>query len=193
MSDERMDEGGVQSGATELLPPHVSADFYLWLWWKSEEENGKFAVEDTGDLGAGSLVEVYVDDRISLRSTGEERPSAVLTGESPGTTPEARAAVAGGKVPKDIRLYVRREDRDYHVTLRGTRVSIAQAKLPSQVKSGDVAEVLYDRMFLYEELHWIVACLLRAFALVRTSERWPGEVVPRMVRWAALDAAQVGG
>ncbi len=176
-------------GATELLPPHVSADFYLWLWWKSEEERGKFSIEDES-----SVVEVYVDDRIALRATGEERPSAVLTGESPGSTPEARAAVAGGKVPKDIRLYVRREDRDYHVTLRGTRVSVAQAKLPTQVKSGDVAEVLYDRMFVYEELHWIVACLLRSFAKVRCSEAWASTVVPRMIRWTnALDEAGAGG
>lgn len=188
MSEHGMDDGAGPSGATELLPPHVSADFYLWLWWKSEEENGKFTVDE----GQGG-VEVYIDDRIALRSTGEERPSAVLTGESPATTPEARAAVAGGKVPRDIRLYVRRDDRDYHVTLRGTRVSIAQAKLPSQVKSGDVAEMLYDRMFLYEELHWIVACLLRAFATVRTSGAWRDEVVPRMARWAALDEGRVGG
>ncbi|MBM4393068.1 MAG: hypothetical protein FJ090_18245 [Deltaproteobacteria bacterium] len=188
MSDEGIDEGSRRDGATELLPPHVSADFYLWLWWKSEEENGKFAIDD----GRGG-VEVYIDDRIALRSTGEERPSAVLTGESPATTPEARAAVAGGKVPRDIRLYVRRDDRDYHVTLRGTRVSIAQAKLPAQVKSGDVAEVLYDRMFLYEELHWIVACLLRAFAAVRVTAAWREDLVPRMARWATLDEARAGG
>lgn len=179
----------VVDGATEMLRPHVSADFYLWLWWNSEEERGKFSIED-----GSSVVEVHVDDRIALRATGEERPSAVLTGDSPGNTPEARAAVAGGKVPKDIRLFVRREDREYHVTLRGTRVSVAQAKLPAQVKSGDVAEVLYDRMFVYEELHWIVACLLRAFAQVRCSEAWASTVVPRMVRWtSALDAAGGGG
>lgn len=179
-------------GATELLPPHISADFYLWLWYRSEA-GGKFALDaEGGASGAGGSeagasaagsVEVYVDDRIALRPTGEDRATAVLTGDSPGTTPEARAAVAGGKVPRDIRLYVRRDDRDYYVTLRGTRVGIAQAKLPVQVKSGEVAEILNDRMFLYEELHWIVACLLRQFAQVRVSSEWRTDIVPAMEKW----------
>lgn len=164
-------------GATELLPPHISADFYLWLWFRSEA-GGRFALD-----ADGGTAEVYIDDRIALRPTGEDRATAVLTGDSPATTPEARAAVAGGKVPRDIRLYVRRDDRDYHVTLRGSRVGIAQAKLPTQVKSGEVAEVLADRMFLYEELHWVVACLLRQFAVERTSEVWRTETVPAMERW----------
>ena len=166
-------------GATELLPPHISADFYLWLWFRSEA-GGKFPLDEEG-----ATVEVHVDDRIALRPTGEDRATAVLTGDSPATTPEARAAVAGGKVPRDIRLYVRRDDRDYYVTLRGSRVGIAQAKLPVQVKSGEVTEILNDRMFLYEELHWIVACLLRQFAVVRTSPGWRAEVVPAMEQWLA--------
>jgi hypothetical protein len=168
----------VNDFATELLPAHISADFYLWLWFVSETGGGTFALDDGN-------AQVWVDDRIALRPTGEERATAVLTGENPATTPEARAAVAGGKVPRDIRLFIRRDDREYHVTLRGVRVGIAQAKLPTQVRTGEVAEILYDRMFVYEELHWIVACLLRAFATVRTSAQWRDEVVPAMESWLA--------
>ncbi len=175
-------------GATELLPPHVSADFYLWLWYTSEARGGRFTLED------GTLVEVYLDDRLALRDTGEERPTTLLTGDSPGTTPEARAAVLGGKVPKELRLLVRREDREYHVTLRGERVGLAGAKLATQVKSGEVLEVLMDRMFVYEELHWLVSCLLRQFAVERVSESWRTDAVPAMRAWlSTLDAEASGG
>lgn len=175
-------------GATELLPPHVSADFYLWLWFKSENLGGRFTLDD------GSALEVYLDDRLALRDAGEERPTTLLTGDSPGTTPEARAAVNGGKVPKELRLLMRREDREYRVTLRGERVGIAGAKLPTQVKTGEVAEVLMDRMFVYEELHWLVACLLRQFAAERVAESWRAEVVPAMRLWLApLDGEAASG
>jgi hypothetical protein len=177
-----------ETGATELLPPHISADFYLWLWFRSEMLGGKFTLED------GSGVEVYLDDRLALRETGDDKPTTLLTGESPGTTPEARAAVNGGKVPKELRLLVRREDREYNVTLRGTRVGIAQAKLPTQVKTGEVAEILYDRMFVYEELHWLVACLLRLFAADRVSAEWRERIVPAIREWLSpLDGAGSGG
>ena len=42
-------------GATELLPPHISADFYLWLWFRSEA-GGKFPLDEEG-----ATVEVHVD------------------------------------------------------------------------------------------------------------------------------------
>lgn len=175
-------------GATELLPPHVSADFYLWLWYQSENLGGRFTLED------GTALECYLDDRLALRETGEERPTTLLTGDSPGTTPEARAAVLGGKVPKELRLLLRRDDREYRVTLRGERVGIAGAKLPTQVKTGEVAEVLMDRMFVYEELHWLVACLLRQFAAERVQESWRTAAVPAMRTWlSALDAEGQGG
>lgn len=178
----------MSEGATELLPPHIAADFYLWVWWRSEMQGGHFTLED------GTAVEVYLDDRLALRDTGEERPTTLLTGDSPGTTPEARAAVLGGKVPKELRLLVRREDREYHVTLRGERIGISGAKLPTQVKTGEVAEILYDRMFVYEELHWLVSCLLRQYAAARVAPDWRANVVPAMREWLSpLDAEPAGG
>lgn len=177
MSDEQNDE----------ISPHVASEFYVWLWYRSEAGRGK--VELGPDEGA---VEFWVDDRIAFRAVGEERASVMLTGERPSTTPEARAALAGGKVLKEIRLALRREDREYTVTLRGPRVAIAAAKLATQVKTGDVAEVLYDRMFTYEELHFVVAALFRRFAAERTAADWHDVVLPEMRKWVQLDEATDG-
>ena len=66
-----------QDGATELLPPHVSADFYLWLWYRSEIQNGKFTLDD------GSALEVYLDDRLALREIGDDRPAVMRAQERP--------------------------------------------------------------------------------------------------------------
>jgi hypothetical protein len=124
-----------------------------------------------------------VDDRLSFRSAGEDKVNAVLTGDNPSTTPEARAALAGGKVLRDVRLALRRDDREYAVTLRGSGIQIAGAKLPALVKTGDPAEIIYERMFLYEELNWMVGAMFRRFAEERTSPGWSG-FADRMRAWA---------
>ncbi|MFZ5481078.1 MAG: hypothetical protein ACOZNI_30230 [Myxococcota bacterium] len=164
----------------EGAPPHVSAEFLLWLWYRSEVGRGHVDFE-----GEGGSVDFWVDDRIALRQAGEDKVTAVLTGENPSVAPEARAALAGGKVVRDLRLALRRADREYTVTLRGPRVEIAQAKLPALVKGGDVAEQLYERMFLYEELHFVIAGLFRAFAEERVGAAWRDEALPDLRRWAA--------
>jgi len=161
----------------EGVPPHVASEFYLWLWYTSDGNGGTFTFED------GSVAQCWVEDRLAFRSAGEEKVSAVLTGESPGTTPEARAAVRGGKVLRDVRLAVRRSDREYSVTLRGPAVELAGAKVPGLVRAGDEAETVYERMFLYEELHWVVAQLFRAFGRERASQGWRESVVPAMRAW----------
>jgi hypothetical protein len=160
-------------------PPHVASEFFLWLWYRSETGQGRV------DLGESGSVEFWVDDRISFRAVGEEKVSAVMTGENPSLTPEAHAALAGGKVIRDVRLALRREDREYAVTLKAPRIEIAGAKLPALVKSGDEAEILYERMFLYEELHFILAGLCRSFADDRCAPDWRARGLQDLRRWAA--------
>jgi hypothetical protein len=167
-------------------PPHVASEFFLWLWYRSETGQGRV------DLGESGAVDFWVDDRIAFRAVGEEKVSAVMTGENPSTTPEAHAALAGGKVIRDVRLAIRREDREYAVTLKGPRVEIAGVKLPALVKSGDDGEVLYERMFLYEELHFVLAGLFRAFAETRCAADWKDTTLADLRRWAATQPGRGG-
>ncbi|MFN7142881.1 MAG: hypothetical protein ACK4YP_03830 [Myxococcota bacterium] len=160
-------------------PPHVASEFFLWLWYRSETGQGHV------DMGDNGSVDFWVDDRISFRAVGEEKVSAVMTGENPSLTPEAHAALAGGKVIRDVRLALRREDREYAVTLKAPKIEIAGAKLPGLVKSGDEGEVLYERMFLYEELHFVLAGLFRSFAEARCGEEWRERLLPDLRRWAS--------
>lgn len=169
------------------MPPHVAGEFYLWLWFRSDSGPGLL------EAGDAAPVQFWVDDRISFRSPGEDKVSAIMTGENPGTTPEARAALLGGKVLRDVRLALRREEREYFVTLRGPSVEVAAAKIPGLVKGGDEAEILYERMFLYEELHWMIGALFRRFAEERTGPVWKDEVLPALRAWASWQSTDREG
>ena len=157
--------------------PHLAGEFYAWLWWASEVQG---AVFDLGD--PVGQIELWVDARLAFRNADDTKVTAVMTGEAPSTSLEARAALAGGKVLNELRVGVRRDDREFTVTLKGPAMHTTGLKLP-QVMSEGKDEVLYDRMFLYSELMLVITGLYRTFAEKRISGEWEQDVLPSLRRW----------
>ncbi len=170
------DHGSWQEEATPVLP-HLAAEFLLWLWWLAAQTGCRAHLGE--DLGS---VDFWVDDRLAFRTPDEGRAAAVITGENPAESPEARAAVAGGKVLRELRMCIRREDREFAVTLKAPTLDMAQVSLP-QVVAGGGEEALYDRMFLHEELHNLVTAFFLLFASQRCSDAWAAETVPSIRAW----------
>lgn len=167
------------SDSHEATPvvPHLAAEFYLWLWWKSETSGGAF------DMGEPwGRVDVFVDDRLAFRIPGDKKVTAVLTGENPADTLEAKAALFGGKVLQEIRLFIKRDDRDFKVTLKGPEMHLTRTSLPQTLQETE-EEAIYDRIFLYDELVFVLSGLLKAFGDIRTSETWMAETLPALRAW----------
>ena len=167
------------------IPPHLASEFYLWLWWSTEE---RATIFDLG--GKVGRIDLWVDDRLAFRNPSEAKVTAVMTGENPADTLEARAALAGGKVVNELRLHLRRGDHEYTFTLKGPAIDVVQAKLP-QVVRGE--EAIYDRMFLYEELCFVLQALLRQFAAVRASEAWEARLLPAIRHWSLTAEVEQAG
>lgn len=157
--------------------PHLAGEFLLWLWWTSERERGHLDLGET--LGE---IDLWMDTRLAFRTPGEGRAAAVLTGENPSNALEARAALVGGKVVQEARLGIRREEKEFFVTLKSPNLDLAGVKLPQVVK-GNGEEALYDRMFLYEEVVSILTALFARFARLRAGAEWTGEVLPGLASW----------
>ncbi len=166
---------------TEAAPPvlpHLTIEFFVWLWYASEREGGTFHLGES--VG---VADAWIDERLSFRSVDEDKARAVLTGEDTASSAEARAALASGKVVRDLQMHIRREEREYTVTLRGPNLDFAGLKLPPHEPSGE-EELLYERMYLYEDLWAVVGALYQRFALERTSESWHNTILPAMRAWA---------
>ncbi len=161
------------------IPSHLASEFYAWLWYESERTAGHMALPDP--VGP---VDVWVDERIAFRNPEEQKIAAVMTGDNPAATLEARAALAGGKVLQDLRIGVRRDDREFYATLKGPAMHLQGVKLP-QVVRGEGDEALLDRMHLYEELCLVLAGLFEAWAALRCSEQWEASVLPELRAWVA--------
>ena len=167
------------SEGTETTPviPHLASEFYLWLWWSSERTGGVF--ELGGDVGR---IDLWVDDRLAFRVPGDRKVSAVLTGENPAEALEAKAALYGGKVLHEVRVRIKRDDRDFVVTLKGPEMHVTRASLPAALQD-TAEEAIYDRLFLYDELTFLLSALFESFGAVRTSGAWKDEVLPALRGW----------
>jgi hypothetical protein len=167
------------SEVAEGLPivPHVAGEFYAWVWWASERNGSNF------DLGPPvGQVDVWVDQRLAFRNADDSKVAAVMTGENPAAALEARAALAGGKVLHEIRLGIRREDREFFVTLKGPAMHLTGLKLPQVVTEGG-EEVVFERVHLYDELVFVLGALLKRFAEQRTGADWQSDVLPGLHAW----------
>lgn len=156
--------------------PHLTAEFFVWLWYASERDGG------TMNLGAAGVCDVWVEERLSFRIPNEDKARAVLTGENTSSAPEARAALASGKVVRDVQIHLRREEREYTVTLRGVNLDLAGVKFPSHSADGEDA-LLYERMYLYEDLWFSIQQLYQRFASERAAESWYTVTLPAIRRW----------
>jgi hypothetical protein len=164
--------------SAEAVMEHVACEFLAWVWFESERTGGRM---DLGDpLG---VVDVWVDERLAFRDSTDDRPRAILTGENPSQTLEARAALAGGKLLRELQLGIRREERDYSVTLKGSLLDFCGVKLPPGEAEDE--SLIYDRMFFYEELHLVLSRLLQRFAETRTSEEWEQGTKAAIEEWIA--------
>jgi hypothetical protein len=159
------------------IPAHICGEFYLWLWWASEHQASRFDLADP--VGT---VHVWVDERLAFRLPDDTKVTAIMTGENPANSLEARAALAGGKVIQEVRIGIRRDDREFFATLKGPSLHVGALKLPQVLSEAD-DEAVYDRMFLYEEFALILKGLLRRFSDVRTASSWSSEVVPAVRTW----------
>lgn len=160
------------------IPAHLGSEFLLWLWWTSENADGQ-VIDVPAPVGR---VTVWVDDRLAFRQPSDLKVTAVVTGENPALAPEARAALSGGKVLQDLRLGLKRDDREYAVTLRGAALDVAGLKLP-QALADRTDEAVADRMFLVEELQLVLAGLFTEFARARASDAWNRTTMPALRAW----------
>jgi len=159
---------------SEILP-HLSSEFFLWLWYSTEHAEGEL------DTNSGTL-RFWLEDKMAFKSPHSDTIRAVVLGDNVSGSPEARAAMAAGKALSELRLHLQIEERDYIVTLKSPYFDFAGVKFPGHATDG-FDSLVFERMQLYEELFYCIAELYRAFADARTSETWTVDILPRLRDW----------
>jgi hypothetical protein len=161
----------------------VGREFLLWLWFQSELFETE--LRPSGD----EPVSLWLEAQLTLSFEKEE---SRLRGAVPASSPEAKQALRQGKLPKEARLRVIRQAREFTFVLKAEALALGTLKVPSELKKGDEKhEIFYERMMLLEELEQSLEALYADFTTLRLSEAWERELVPQMRAWAhgeSLDA-----
>lgn len=181
---------GAESVALEVAPNRFSgtalSGFFAWLWGHGQTGNDQMVLAD------GIAVSFAIVDEARFASRAATHDEVVVRLQDPSGSAEARAAVKADRVPTSIRLFLRREDREYTMALSGPSLSISALKLSQMVKSGDTAEVLYDRMFLYEELVWILEALVELYIAEALTPEGRAGMKARWMEWLGEGEAAGG-
>jgi len=174
--------------------PHLSSEFMLWIWWVSECNGCLYNFASADDDETVSLdddlesVEMWLDDRITMRPSDDTKVSNVMTGESVGTAPEAKVAIANEKVIQEIRMGLRIDDREYNIGLKGSELSLHGVRLPAACSVGEgLDEAVFERFHLLEEVDQVLAKLFNDFARVRVSDEWQTTIAPAIGEWLNED------
>jgi len=154
------------------LVPH----FLLWLWWTTQ-------VSGPTGVDTDEPVEIWLDDRMRLDSP-TDKSQATLTGDNPGASEEARAALRVGKLPTEVRFGIIYDEAHlYSGTLKGELLDLAGVALPVVIDGGD--EAFLDRMNAYEALHGVLTRLLAHWAALRTRVDWDTGTAREIRAWSA--------
>jgi len=159
---------------------HLAPEFMLWLWWRSERDNGVFALG--GELGD---VEVWQDDRMVLASSAVNAQTDTFRGGHPATSAEAREALRLGKLPIQAKVGIVRASARWDATIKAHDLALSGVKIPA-VLSREDDTMLAERMLLLGQLCAVLDALLVEFIGERMAHTWPG--THEAIRaWAASD------
>ena len=165
-----------------MIPPHLSSEFFIWLWYSSEEGSGSILF---GEEGSEESIQYWIEDKISFRNPDAHKMRAVVLGENASNSLEARAALASGKVVNELQLHLRYDERDYSLRLSGPLLDMSAVKFPPHGVDEDDA-LLFERMYHYEELWQCLSHLYRHFAALRSGSAWPESILPGIRAWVGV-------
>jgi recombination associated protein RdgC len=157
----------------------LGRDFLIWLWFKSETNEGRF---DLGDLGS---VELLFDGRVTLQSDGDTYAETITcSGENPPLR-EARFALTKSKKVTQAALRLIVGDNEWSFTLDSTWLNFKSLKTPTVAhdKKDDPDGLFYERIFLIEQPLRAIDTLFSAFTKTRTSPEWDTQELPALMEW----------
>lgn len=175
---------GLSSGDVAWVLDEASRDFLgneflLWLWFYTDVE------DDTIKLADNSEVAIMLARTLTLECPRGQTGHETISSDSPTRLPEARRAIASGKLPRKMGLTLVRHDEQVEFTLQAETLGISGVKFPASEEEQERAR-LEARATQIRDLIETVDLLYDAFGRVRFSSDWSKEL-HRIQSWLQKD------
>jgi hypothetical protein len=168
----------------------LGREFLTWLWFKSEQTGGPI------ELPGGKVIEVVFHDRMTLDLTDVDTPQTVSIKGEFSELREGLAAIREGKKIEETRVSFKTEENEYSVLIKGSWFSFGSLKTPrtAPLEEGgeeDLEGAFLEKMSLIEEGIGLIDSLFEHFIALRISEAWEKIELPKLRKWASVDAEAV--
>ena len=157
----------------------IGREFLTWLWFKSETSEGLFSPE-----GADPC-QLWLDDRVTLKSDGEEKVQQVICQGADSYLTEARHALMEGKKVTQARIKFIQGDNEWAFTLDAAWLNFRSLKPPKVM--ADIQEdpegLFFERLHLIKKAEDILEAVFLDFVKLRISKKWYAEELPAFRNW----------
>ncbi len=165
------------------LKDYLGNELLLWLWWKSEINEGRL----TTDAGE---VFVALDRAIDLDCAWGMAGKVNVKGDGPTRYRESAEALRVGKWPRKAGLILSDGGAQWELTLAGDAWTVSSAKLPDVPDAQSPRELTEARLDLTTQLATLLDAVYKAFLKRRISGSWPTDrdAIGRWIRERQLTA-----
>jgi recombination associated protein RdgC len=168
-----------ESESTETVSL-IGREFLTWLWFKSEERNGRIKTSDTEE------VELHFLKRIALEAGEGEYSQGVVCHGIHAELKEGKEALRQGKKVKEAGIKLIHNQNEWEFTFKSDSFHFQSLKLPQtdwQETKEDPSGNLLERIYLIENAVKTIDSLYESFLQIRYSPQWEGKETKLLTKW----------
>jgi hypothetical protein len=158
----------------------IGREFLTWLWFKSEERNGRIT------LNNGDEVELHLLKRIALEAGEGEYAQGVVCSGIHAELKEGKEAIRQGKKVKEAGIKLAYNQNEWEFMFKADTFDFQSLKLPvidmpevPEDQSGN----LLERIYLIENAVKIMDNLFESFLHVRFLPEWKENEMKLLTKW----------
>ena len=158
----------------------IGREFMTWLWFKSEERNGRIS------LSKGDEVELNFLKRIVLEAGEGEYSQQVVCHGIHAELKEGKEAIRQGKKVKEAGIKLIYNQNEWEFILKADNFHFQSLKLPVaewQETEEDPSGKMLERIYLIENAAKTIDTLYNHFLDVRYSPDWNEKEVKLLAKW----------
>ncbi len=158
----------------------IGREFLTWLWFKSEERNGRIALSKTEE------VELHLLKRVALEAGEGEYSQGVVCSGLHAELTEGKEAIRQGKKVKEAGIKLHRDQNEWEFNFKADTFYYQSLKMPVvdwQETPEDPDASLLERIYLIENAAGTMDNLYESFLAIRFSADWTQKEKPLVTKW----------
>lgn len=158
----------------------IGREFLTWLWFKSEERNGRIKQTETEE------VELHFLKRIVLEAGEGEYSQGVVCHGIHAELKEGKEAIRQGKKVKEAGIKLIYNQNEWEFTIKADSFYFQSLKLPIQdwqETPEDPSGSLLERIYLIENAVKTIDSLYESFLKIRYSPQWKEKETKLLAKW----------